>query len=116
MGFANGPVREYSDVITTASANPAPATAVVGVALPGLSREAAIQLSGTFVATVQFEASIDGGKTWSTVAMTPSAGGSAVTSATAAGLFVADVRPYAMIQARGSAYTSGSVSVTIRVG
>ena len=116
MGFPNDRPRDYSDVITTASTNPAPATAVVGVTLPGLAREAAIQLAGTFTGTVNFEASIDGGKTWTALAMTPSAGGSAVTSATAAGLFVADVRPYTMIQARASALTTGSVNVTIHVG
>lgn len=117
MGFPNSPTRDYSDVITAQSTNPVTnAAAVVGLTLPGLAREAAIQLTGTFTATIQFECSIDGGKTWNSLAMTPAAGGAAVTSATAPGLFVADVRPYTMIQARCSAYTSGAPDVTIHVG
>ncbi|HZT12698.1 MAG TPA: hypothetical protein VFA29_07835 [Candidatus Baltobacteraceae bacterium] len=117
MSFSIEKIRDFSDTITASGNNPnPPANAVVGISLPGLAREVAIQLEGVFVATVQFEVSIDGGKTWSPLAMTPSGGGAAVQNANAPGLFVADVRAYAMVQARCSAYTSGAVAVVIHVG
>jgi hypothetical protein len=46
----------------------------------------AIQLVGTFTATIQFEGSVDGAN-WAALSMTPIGGGAAVTSATAAGIW-----------------------------
>ncbi len=119
MGFAIDKVRDYADIISSASANPAPATAVVGITLPGLAKTASIQIEqfgGAFTATFEFEVSIDGGQNWNPLAMTPSSGGAAVTSASAVGLWVADVSGYVMIQARCSALTAGTPKVTIHAG
>ena len=74
----------------------------------GLAR-LGLQISGTFVATVTFEVTIDGAN-WVSLSMTPSAGGAAVTSATAVGLFAAPVSGYAQFRARVSAFTSGAVT------
>jgi len=69
-----------------------------------------LQLTGTFVATVTFEATIDGA-TWVALALTPAGGGAAVTTATAPGLLAAAVSGFSQFRARISAYTSGSITV-----
>jgi hypothetical protein len=73
-----------------------------------------IQVSGTFVATLVVEGSLDGGTTWSTIAVRDAAAVSSTTqvaSITAAGLFVADVRAVPAVRIRCSAYTSGTATV-----
>jgi len=72
----------------------------------------ALQLSGTFTLTVQFEATVDG-QTWVSLRMLPSSSTSAVTNATAAGAWSANVAGIKLIRARVSAYTSGSAELTI---
>jgi hypothetical protein len=72
----------------------------------------ALQLSGTFTLTVQFEATVDG-QTWVSLRMLPSNSTSAVTNATAAGAWSANVAGIKLIRARVSAYTSGSAELTI---
>jgi hypothetical protein len=83
-----------------------------GVHMPvaGLS-SVGLQITGTFVATVTFEVSINGAD-FVSLSMTPSAGGAAVTTATAPGLFQATnvPTPYAVFRARVSAFTSGTVT------
>ena len=78
----------------------------------------AIQLSGTFVATVTFEGSIDGGETWAVVGMQPLAGGAVATTATAPGIFVLPVAQTSLshFRARVSAFTSGTVTAVSRKG
>lgn len=71
---------------------------------------AAIQLQGTFAATVQFEWSVDG-NAWFTLSSTPNGGGAAVTSATAPGIWTAAVGGATFIRVRCSAYTSGTAQV-----
>jgi hypothetical protein len=69
-----------------------------------------VAVSGTFVATVSFEGSLDG-VTFFAVGLTPMAGGAAVTSATAAGQwYAAPVMALLQFRTRVSAYTSGSVT------
>ena len=70
-----------------------------------------LQLSGTFTLTVQFEASVDG-ETFVALNMLPSNSATAASSATAAGAWRANVAGYRLVQARVSAYTSGSASAT----
>lgn len=65
-----------------------------------------------FSGTVTFEASIDG-TNYGALSVTPVAGGAAVTTATAAGQWVADCAAYANVRARCSTYTSGGYTVTI---
>lgn len=77
----------------------------------------ALQISGTFAATIAFEATVDG-TNWVACAMHP-IGNTAhgadtdVTSTTAVGLWVQDAFAMKGIRARSTAYTSGTATVTI---
>lgn len=78
---------------------------------------AMIQLLGTFVGTLQFEASVDGTNWVSIGTATPAAPAtSTVVSATAVGHWRTDCSPYVMVRVRCSAYTSGTVNVRIQFG
>lgn len=81
---------------------------LVGDAYGGLET-VAIQLSGTFTATVTFEATVDG-TNWIALRVTPIATGTVATTATAAGIFQADVKGLKAVRARVSAYTNGNVT------
>ena len=70
-----------------------------------------LQLSGTFTLTAQFEASVDG-ETFVALNMLPSNSATAASSATSAGAWRANVAGYRLVQARVSAYTSGSANAT----
>lgn len=72
---------------------------------------ASIQLSGTFTATVQFEASSDKGTTWVAINGTPLNGTTAVTSATTANTWKFNVASITNIRARCSAWTSAPTVV-----
>jgi len=70
---------------------------------PGFAdASATITLSGTFVATLQYEVSADGGQTFTSVG-----------SATAPGATTVAVAANQILQVRASSYTSGTVAVTI---
>lgn len=75
--------------------------------------QAAILLSGTWAGTIVIEGTIDG-STWTTLEATPIPTATAVTSMTANGQWIVQTAGFAQIRARISAYTSGSVKVTIR--
>ncbi len=76
----------------------------------------AVDLRGTFTATVTFQGTING-TDWFTVAVLP-AGGSvnvaSVTTATAAGAWVGHAPGFAQIRAIATAFTSGTINVTVR--
>jgi hypothetical protein len=72
---------------------------------------ASIQLSGTFNATVQFEASSDNGTTWVAISGTPLNSTTAVTSATTANTWKFNVASLTSIRARCSAFTSAPTVV-----
>ena len=74
----------------------------------------AVQLTGTFSATVQFEVSMDGGVTYVSISGTPVASTTTVTSATAPGMWQFDVSGLILFRVRCSAYTSGSINVYIQ--
>lgn len=74
---------------------------------------AAVQVTGTFSATLQFEASVDK-STFVAIAGLPSSGGSSATSATAVGAWQFSVAGYRQLRVRASARASGSASITIR--
>lgn len=82
-----------------------------------LDQQLAIQLVGAFTATVQFEASVDK-VNWVACPVEPIAGGASVTSATAAGQWLAypgavgtpSLKGFAF-RARVSAFTSGPLDV-----
>jgi hypothetical protein len=66
----------------------------------------------TFSGTLQFEATADGGTTWT--AINASANGAAgVTSTTANGVWIANVGGYSFIRVRASAFASGVATVTL---
>lgn len=68
-----------------------------------------VSIKGTFVATASFFVSDDGGTTWFPLLMTPANSATGATSATALGLFKADVTPYNRFRVGTTAYTSGTV-------
>lgn len=77
------------------------------------SERIAFLITGTFSGTITFEASVDG-TTYAAFAMQTPAGGSLVTTATAAGTLVSlanSCQGYETVRARMSAYTSGSALV-----
>lgn len=71
---------------------------------------AALQLTGTWSATVAFEGSVDGG-TFVALNMVPSNSATAASSATGNGVWSANIGGYRIVRARASAYTSGTVQV-----
>lgn len=71
---------------------------------------AGFQVSGTFVGTVTFEATIDE-TNWVVLECSSQVDGSVATTATAAGIYVADVPGRKLVRARVSAWTSGSITV-----
>jgi len=72
----------------------------------------AVQVTGTFVGTLTFQVCNDG-STWQSVTLTPEAGGSAVSTATAPGLWAGNVAGFVYFQVIATAWTSGSAVVTI---
>lgn len=78
-----------------------------------------VTLSGTFTATLQFEATNGavpdpGTDAWSSVSCTPIAGGTGVTSATAAGAWSCSIGGLTQFRVRASAFTSGPVQALIQ--
>lgn len=69
-----------------------------------------LQITGTFVATVQFEGTVEG-TTWFSVDATVIAVGTVVNSATATGQWFIQSSGLSKVRARCSAYTSGSAIV-----
>ena len=89
-------------------------TANGGVIVLGLIGQGAagIQVSGTWVGTLEFEAAV--GETMLAVYGMPINGTTAVTSATANGVWRVDVAGLRAVQVRASAWTSGSALITIQ--
>ncbi len=71
-----------------------------------------IQITGTWVGTVQFEASVDGSNYFSVNAQVPTTG-ALVTSATANGSWTVNVAGCKNFRVRCSAFTSGTIVVAI---
>ena len=71
-----------------------------------------VQITGTFVGTLQFEESIDG-VIYDVWAMFPNNVTASVTSATATGLWVGGTNGVSLVRVRFSAYTSGTATVNI---
>jgi hypothetical protein len=109
-------------VIVGSSSGSLTATTSSPVVASGGRAGYAVQLTGTFVGTVTFEASLDGGTTYVACGMTPISdirAGVIVSTATAAGIWVLPSPGGAAIshlRARCSAYTSGTIVVTVTSG
>ena len=78
-----------------------------------LPASASIAVSGTFVATLQFEQSGNNGVTWVAATGSPQPAGGGVTLATAAGLWTFNVGSLTDLRVRASAYTSGTAAIVI---
>lgn len=75
-----------------------------------------VDVRGTFVGTITFEASING-TDWSTLSMLPSNASqntALVTTATGVGTWIGSMAGLSRFRARFSAYTSGLATITIR--
>lgn len=89
--------------------------ATVALSLNGASGWA-VDLRGTFVATVTFQGTIDG-TNWFTIAVLPAGGTvsvASVTTATAVGAWWGNATGLQQVRATATAYTSGSVTVVLR--
>lgn len=73
----------------------------------------AVQITGTFTATVTFETSVNGAD-WIATGLSPVAGGAVSTTAAAAGIWTLTPNGVALLRARVSAYTSGNVTAVGR--
>jgi hypothetical protein len=101
--------------ITASGSTCATANACVTLHLPSpMVGNVSIQLSGTFTLTGQFEQSPDNQATWDGLSCNPQPSGVAVSSATAADLWVCAVAGVTDVRVRGSAYTSGTAAVVIQ--
>lgn len=74
-----------------------------------------VQISGTYSGTLQLEGSVDC-QNYVAETVTPSSGGSAVSSFTTAGLWTGTVSGVTCLQVRASAWSSGSATVTLLIG
>lgn len=102
-----------SGIIRAASTDCATSNSCVALdSLSPSSGTVAIQLSGTFTATLAFEGTANGG-TWTALSCTPIGGGASVGSATAAGLWQCSVGGLVQVRVRASPYASGGANVTI---
>jgi hypothetical protein len=103
---------QYSAGTITAANAACTATACVYLAMPLNASAATAVLSGTFSATVQFEASVDG-LVWNSIGVGSATWNSiGVGSATSAGSYTFSLTGQRVIRARCSAFTSGSMGVS----
>lgn len=72
---------------------------------------AAVQITGTWVGTQQFQGTVDG-STWASIKAYAVADGALATSATANGLWLVPVAGFTQIRVYNSAFTSGTAVVT----
>jgi hypothetical protein len=93
-----------------------PIIAAAGQVLAQLRGQATavVQITGTFVATLQFEGTVDGVNFFA-VNMYPVAGGAATTSTTAVGQWIGVVAGFYQFRVRCSAYTSGTATTSVNV-
>jgi hypothetical protein len=73
----------------------------------------AIQITGTWSGTIQFEASLDG-STYKSLSVSPTNAGAAVTSATGNNVWVGQIAGINYVRVRASAFASGTAVVTIQ--
>lgn len=110
-GVASG--QSLTGSITATGATCSTTAACVDLQMPsGDAGSATILVTGTWVATLQFEASVDG-ITYAAINFVPPNSTSPVTSATANGTWQGNVAGYKNVRVRCSAFTSGTAVVTI---
>jgi len=97
----------------SATAASCAASGAVVLQLDSEAGAATVTLSGTFVATLQFEQSADNQGSWVGITGQPQPAGTGATSATATGTWRFAVGGSTHLCVRSSAYTSGPVNVSI---
>lgn len=90
-------------------------TNCVVITLPSETKTVGLTLSGTWVATVQFEASTDEGNTFVSLTSIPVPTAAGATSSTANGSWTAAVGGMSHVRMRVSAFTSGTIVSSILV-
>jgi len=99
----------------TASSSSCLASNCTTVALLGQQSAVTVQLTGTWSATAQFEISSDNGTTWNAWSGQLQNATSFASSATANGVWQFNTAGYTNFRVRLSAFSSGTVAVTITV-
>jgi hypothetical protein len=102
-----------SGTISASSTDCTTNSSCVVLQMPSNGGGVALRITGTFSATLQFEASI-GGNAFTSIAGGPLAGGSAVTSTTSTGSWQFNTAGVASVRVRASAYVSGGAAVFIQ--
>src|SRR2546423_1729423 len=87
----------------------------VTLAIPGGLATALVQILGTFVGTLNFEASPDNGTTWYAIQGNLVGGSTLGTTATGPGAWRFNIAGFTTMRVRLSPVTSGSASITLRV-
>lgn len=108
----------YGYLDRQASANLSAGDAALTLDVPTLASAWVVQITGTFVGTLSFEATLDG-TNWAGltgVSVGAASQDSLSGTATAAGMWKGNVAGYAKFRVRMSAYTSGTAVVTVRTG
>jgi len=103
----------------TATNSSCTSTACVQISVSAETSAVAWQISGTFSATITFEATVDGSHwvSWAVIADGSSTTQrSYATTQTAAGIYQMNVAGFYAVRARCSAYTSGTAAVFARRG
>ena len=80
--------------------------------LPLTTTSVTLTVSGTYSATLQFEASADSGTTWFAIAGTLLSDGSSATSTTSTGQYAFSNSGLTTLRVRASAYSSGTAVIT----
>ena len=88
---------------------------LVTLAIPGGLATALVQILGTFVGTLNFEASPDNGTTWYAIQGNLVGGSTLGTTATGPGAWRFNIAGFTTMRVRLSPVTSGSASITLRV-
>lgn len=96
----------------TITSTTCPGSGCVSLTIGGVS-SSAIAVTGTFVATLQFEATVDGSTYFNINAFAVPAG-TGVSLATAPGQWVFAAAGYRAVRVRASVYVSGTATVTLR--
>ncbi len=97
----------------TATNSACTATACVQMPVIAAANGVGIQITGTFVGTITFEVSVDGTNWVAAAAAVTVATEARVTTATAPGLWQINVAGYTGMRARCTAFTSGTITVTL---
>lgn len=102
-----------TDVSATGSITGASQTVVLTLSGQGTC---VAQIANSFTGTAAFQVSPDNGVTWQPLYMTPNGGGTAVSTASAAGMWTAPCSGMTKFEITSTAWTSGTAAVALRGG